>query len=103
MKEWKSSSNQQKYPPERTKTKGENRLEREKIKLKQAALEWDSLDIQAQLKSFMYVDRSLRGDKRKDKLIDELRFKKCMQLKRIQKSKFFVVITYKKKKVYHSS
>ena len=43
----------------------------------------------------MYVDRSLRGDPRKDKLIDELNFKKCMQLKRIQKSKFFVGITDK--------
>ena len=40
----------------------------------------------------MYVDRSLRGDAKKDKLIDELKFKKCMQLKRLQKSKFFVGI-----------
>ena len=55
----------------------------------------------AQLKSFMYVDRSLCGDPRKNKLIDELNFKKCKQLKRIQKSKFFVGIT--EKKDYHSS
>ena len=46
----------------------------------------------------MYVYRSLRGDANKDKLIDELNFKKCMQLKRILKSKFFVVITNKQRK-----
>ena len=62
-------------PPEITKTKEENRLENTKRKLKQAALEWDDLDIQAELKSFMYVDRSLRGDTTKNKLIDELNFK----------------------------
>ena len=55
--------------------KEENRLERTKRNLKQAALEWDYLDIQAELKSCMYVDRSLRGDPRKDKFIDELNFK----------------------------
>ena len=83
MKGWKSSSNQQEYPPERTKTNEENCLERTKRKLKQAALEWDDLYIQAQLKSFMYVDRSIRDDPRKDKLIDELNSRKCMQLNRI--------------------
>ena len=46
----------QEFPPERTNTKEENRLENTKRKLKQAALEWDDLDIQAELKSFMYVD-----------------------------------------------
>ena len=45
----------------------------QKIKFKQAALEWDDLDMQAELKYFMYVDRSLRANK--DKLIDELNFK----------------------------
>ena len=64
--------------PKRTKTKKENRLEKMKRELKQAVLEWGDLDIQAELKSFMYVDRSLIGDPRKDKLIDELNFKKCM-------------------------
>ena len=54
--------------------------------------------IQAELKSFIYVDRSLRGDATKDKLIDELNFTKCMQLKRLQKSKFFVGITGKRRK-----
>ena len=44
----------------------------------------------------MYVDRSLRA--KKDRLIDELNFKKCMQLKRLLKSKFFVGITNKQKK-----
>ena len=46
----------------------------------------------------MYVERSLRGDPKEDKLIDELKFKKCMQLKILQKSKFFVVITDKQRK-----
>ena len=62
------------------------------------ALEWDDVSIQAELKSFLYVDRSLCGDAKKDKLIDELNFKKCMQLKRILKSKFFVGITNKERK-----
>ena len=93
MKGWTSSSKKQEYPPERTKTKEETRLERTEINLKRLALEWDDLVIQAQLKSFMYVDRSLRGDPKKEKLIDELNFTKCMQLKRLQKSKFFVGIT----------
>ena len=75
VKGWTSSSKQQEYPPERTKTKEETRLERTKIKLKISALEWDDFMLQAQLKSFMYVDRLLRGDPRKDKLIDELNFK----------------------------
>ena len=95
MKGWTSSSKQQEYLPERTKTKEETRLERTKRKLKQVALEWDDLVLQSQLKSFMYVDRSLRGDAKKDKLIDELNFTKCMQLNIIQKSKFYVGITDK--------
>ena len=53
MKGWTSSSNQQEYPPEITNTKDENSLEMTKIKLKQAALEWDDLDLQAELKSFL--------------------------------------------------
>ena len=85
----------QEYPPERTKTKQETSLERTKRKLKISALEWDDFVLQDQLKSFMYVDSSLSGDPKKDKLIDELNFTKCMQLKRIQKSKYFVVITAK--------
>ena len=95
VRRWTSSSKIQECPPERTKTKEENRLEDKKRKLKQAALEWDDLDIQAELKSFMYVDRSLRGDAKKEKLIDELNFKKCMQLKIILKSKIFVGSTNK--------
>ena len=49
---WKSSSERQECPPERTKTKGKNRLGNMKRKTKQADLEWDDLDIQAELKSF---------------------------------------------------
>ena len=46
----------------------------------------------------MYVDRSLRGDAKKDKFIDELNFKKFMQLKILIKRKFFVGITNKQRK-----
>ena len=98
VKGWTSSSNQQEYPPERTNTKEENRLENTTRKLERAALEWDYLDMQAELKCFMYVDCSLRGDPKKDKLIDELNFKKYMKLKRIQKSKFFVGIKDEQRK-----
>ena len=75
------------------KTKEENCLEKSKRKKERAALEWDDLDMQAELKSFMYIDRSLRENK--VKLIDELNFKKCMQLKISLKRKFFVGITNK--------
>ena len=83
-------------PPDTKITKDMNDLENSKRELKQAALEWDDLDMQAELKSFLYVYRSLRA--KKDKLIDELNFKKCMQLKRLLKSKFFVGITNKQRK-----
>ena len=49
--------------------------------------------MQAELKSFMYIDRSLLT--KPDRLIDELNFKKYMQLKRSLKSKFFVGIKNK--------
>ena len=55
---WTSSSKKPECPPERTKTKEDNCLDNKKRKLKQAAIEWDELDIQAELKYFMYVDRS---------------------------------------------
>ena len=66
MRGWTSSSKKQECPPERTQTKEENLLEKTKRKSKQAALEWDDLNIQSEYKSFMYIDRSLRGDPRKD-------------------------------------
>ena len=69
MRGWTSSSKNTECPPETTKTKEENSLENSKRKLKQAALEWGDLDIQVELKSFMYVDRSLR--EKRDKFIDE--------------------------------
>ena len=46
----------------------------------------------------MYFDHSLRGDPKRDKLIDELNFKNCMRLKKKTTIKFFVGITYKKRK-----
>ena len=45
----------------------------------------------------MHVDRSLPGDPKKDKLIDELNFKNYVRLKRKTTSKFIVVITPPKK------
>ena len=75
MKGWTSSSKKEECPPEIIKTKEENCLENSKRKLKQAALEWDDLYVQAKLKSFLYVDRSLRVYAKKYKLIDELNFK----------------------------
>ena len=69
MRGYTSSSKSPERPPNIKKTKEEHRLEESKRKLKQAALEWDDLDMQAELKSFMYVDRSLHANE--DKLIDE--------------------------------
>ena len=69
MRGWKSSSKNPERPPDTKKTKEENCLENSRIKKERAALEWDDLDIQAELKSFMYIDRSLR--EKKYKLIDE--------------------------------
>ena len=43
--------------------KEENRLEKSKRKIKRAKLEWDDIDMQTKLKSFMYIDRSLRKKK----------------------------------------
>ena len=53
--------------------------------------------LQAQLKSFMYVDRLLCGDPNKYSLIDESKVTNCMHLKIIQKSKFFFGITVKQR------
>ena len=50
VKGWKSSSKQQEFPPEITKTKEEIRLEHMKRKVKRAALEWDDFMLQEQLK-----------------------------------------------------
>ena len=92
MKGWTYSSKQQEYPPERTRTKEETRLEQTKRKLKISALEWDDFMLQYQWKSFMYVDRSLRADPKKDKLIDKLNFTNCMHLKRMKKASSLLVL-----------
>ena len=68
MRRWTYPSKNPECPPETKKTIQENRLEKFKRKLKQADLEWDGLDMQSELKSFMYVDRPLRA--KKEKLID---------------------------------
>ena len=46
----------------------------------------------------MYVERSLPGDLMKYNLIDELRYKKCVCLKRKKTSMFFAGSTYRKVK-----
>ena len=46
-----------------------------KKKGKIAALVWNYFVLQEQLKSLMYIDRSLRSDPKKYKSIDELNFK----------------------------
>ena len=61
---------EKKYPPKITKTKEKIRLEQMKIKVKVAALEWYDFVLQEQLKLLIYVDRSLRGDPMKYKLIE---------------------------------
>ena len=54
------SSKNPERPPDNNKTKEENCLENSKRKKKRATLEWNDIDMQAELKSFMYIDRSLR-------------------------------------------
>ena len=74
MRGWTSSSKNPEQPPDnKKKTKEENRREKAKRKNERAALEWDDIDMQAELKSFMYIDRSLRN--KNDGLINELNFK----------------------------
>ena len=51
--------------------------------------------LQEQLKQLMQVDHSLRGDPKKDKLIDELNFKTCMNSNRKTPSKFLVGVIVK--------
>ena len=67
-------------------------------KVEKEALKWDYFVLKEELKSLMYVNRSLRGDPRKDKLMDKLNFKNCMRFKRKTTSVFFVGITVKRRK-----
>ena len=54
-----------------------------KIKIEKAALKWDGFLPQEHLRYLMYVDRSLCGDPKMDKLIDELNVKiACVQIER---------------------
>ena len=68
-----------------------------KQKVLKTALEWDDSMLQEQSKSLMYVDRSLRGDPNKDKIIDKLNFKNCMSLKINTTSNIFVGIKVKER------
>ena len=67
-----------------------------KRKVNLAALEWDDSVFQEQLKSLIYVNSSLHGYPKKDKLIDEFNLKNFVGLKRNTTSKFFVDIIIKK-------
>ena len=68
-------SKQQEAPPERTISKEESCLEEMKQKVEKAALKWEDFVLQEGLKSLIYVDCSLRGDPKKNNLLDEINFK----------------------------
>ena len=72
-----------------------------KRKAKRASLEWDDFVLQEQLKSLMYVDRSLRRDPMKDKFIDEIKFKNYMRLSRKKKASYLLVL-YQNEYIYSS-
>ena len=65
MKICTSSSKQQEAPPKITNNKEEIRLKLMKRKVKRASLECDDFVLQEQLKSLVYIDRSLRSDPKK--------------------------------------
>ena len=69
-----------------------------KQKVEKSSLKLDDFVLKYQLKSSMYVDSSLHGDLKKDKLIDELNFKNCMCCKRNKTGKCFVGIKVKERK-----
>ena len=66
-----------------------------KQKVEKEALKWEDFVLQEELKSLMYVDSSLRGDPKKDQLMDKFNFKYCMHFKRNKTSKISVGITVK--------
>ena len=66
-----------------------------KIKVKRADVEWEDFMLLEHLKSLIYAERSLSCDSNKDKYIDELNLKNCVQLKRKTTSKLFVCIIKK--------
>ena len=61
VKGWTSLSKQKEGSQKPTNIKDKVSLEQMKINVKRAALEWDDLVLQEQLKYFMYVDQTLRG------------------------------------------
>ena len=102
VKGWTSSSKQQQYPPELTKTKEEIRLEQMKRKVKRASLEWYDFVLQEQLKSLIYVDPPLRGEEKKWQVEWWIKIQNFHAFKKIQQASYFLVLR-KKKKVYYSS
>ena len=95
-----TSSKQTRISSWKNKDKRGDLFRTDKNKVKISALEWDDFVLQAQLKSFMYVDHSLRGDTKKYKLIDELNFTNFMQLKRIQKSSSLLILQTNKQRTF---
>ena len=69
----------------------------EKRKVKRATPELDDFVLHEQLKSLMYIDRSLRGDSMKYNFIDGLNFKIFLCLRRNKTSKLFVGNIYQNK------
>ena len=103
MKGWTSSSKKLESHPEPINTKEEIILEDMKRKVERADLKWDDLMLQEKLKYSMYVERSLRDDPKKEKLIDELNFKNFMCFKIKTTLKYFVGIKVKGRKfIIHS-
>ena len=66
MRGWTYSSKNPERHPDKRKRKEDNHLEKSKRKKERAALEWDDIDMQSELKSFMYIDRSQRKKRRVD-------------------------------------
>ena len=66
MRGWTYSSKNPERYPDNKKQKRRIVYKSQKERKKRAALEWGDIDMQAKLKSFMYIDRSLRKKRRVD-------------------------------------
>ena len=102
MKGWTSSSKQKECPPERTKKKRDSfRKGENKVKTISPTMGWYRYSGPVE---FIYVRWPFITWWSKEEQVDWwIKLQKIMQLKRKQKSKFFVGITDRQKKVYHLS
>ena len=98
VKQWTKNPRIPDIPEPPQKSKEEIRLEKLVKKAKEGEKEWNDFVMQEEMSEMMYVDRSLRGDPKKDALMKELDFTKCKKYLHIKKSKFFIGITERKKK-----